>query len=49
VIGATRTLDSHVCQLRPRLNAAGGGRWLDKWGVCYGIVAPAQTTSGSAA
>jgi DNA-binding response OmpR family regulator len=37
-LGTTRTLDSHACRLRAKLNA-GGERWLvNVWGVGYRLV-----------
>jgi DNA-binding response OmpR family regulator len=37
-IVATRTLDSHACRLRKKLNVGGGGFLVNVWGVGYRLV-----------
>jgi len=37
-IGMTRTLDSHACRLRKKLNSAGDGFVVNVWGVGYRLV-----------
>jgi DNA-binding response OmpR family regulator len=37
-LGATRTLDSHACRLRKKLNAQGDGFVVNVWGVGYRLV-----------
>jgi DNA-binding response OmpR family regulator len=40
--GSTRTLDSHACRLRRKLNAAGDDFVRNVWGVGYRLAAPAE-------
>ncbi len=49
--GRTRTLDSHACRLRSKLNAAGGSYVHNVWGVGYRLLATVDSpdTNGSAA
>ncbi len=37
-IGATRTLDSHACRLRKKLNAQGDAFVVNVWGVGYRLL-----------
>ena len=37
-LGATRTLDSHACRLRKKLNARGDRFVINVWGVGYRLV-----------
>ena len=37
-LGRTRTLDSHACRLRHKLDAAGGRFVINVWGVGYRLV-----------
>jgi DNA-binding response OmpR family regulator len=37
-LGATRTLDSHACRLRRKLNARGDSFLINVWGVGYRLV-----------
>ena len=37
-LGATRTLDSHACRLRKKLNAHGDSFVVNVWGVGYRLL-----------
>jgi DNA-binding response OmpR family regulator len=41
--GRSRTLDSHACRLRSKMQEADGGLWVqNKWGVGYRLCEPAM-------
>lgn len=44
-VGGTRTLDSHACRVRRKLNAVGGSWIVNVWGVGYRLCNP-STVNG---
>ena len=43
--GTTRTLDSHACRLRTKLNGGTGRYIINRWGVGYALTTPAEAST----